>query len=1180
MFRPTKSPRRCSDTGRISVRPRVETMEARLLLSSFTVLNVNDSGPDSLRQAILNANAAAGADTIGFNIPGAGVHTIAPISALPTLTDPVVIDGYTQPGASVNTLSVGDNAVLLIELNGESVSGAAIGLDLAGGNSTVRGLVINRFGANFNAFLGSAGIQIESDNNVLAGNFIGSNAAGTAAQEGDLLGVNINSGADNLIGGTTPAERNVFAGDATQNSASGGEGLNITTDKPGTRVQGNYFGMNAAGNAALGLGRGINVIGSASADITIGGLTSTPGTGAGNVISGNSSNGGIDGDGIFIASRPGGLVIQGNLIGLSADGTTAIPNGVSGINLVNITTGTGALLIGGTDAGARNVIFNNRITGIVSNADGLTVQGNYIGTDITGTFKPVPSDSRLNGGDAISLGGSATIGGDSAAARNVISAHGTGLHIFGGSVAVQGNFIGTTADGVTPLGNDGVGVLVENDAVVTLGGAAPGQGNVIADSFLAGVVIKNTAHVTILGNSIVDNGTRDASTNGHLGIDLNDDSVTPDDNNDPDTGPNNLQNFPVITSVSSAGGSTTIAGTFNSTPSTNGFRLEFFANTQADPSGFGEGQTFLGFTTVNTDAGGNATFSVTLEVAVPDGQVVTATATDPSGNTSEFSRVLQVAGTAPDLEISIAGDISVSLGQDVTDVVNITNVGTATATGLTLTDPMPTGASFVSATLFATVVNGVVTYTTATLSSTVVNGVLTVTNLGDLAPNDSIVLKIVLRPSVGGTLLDSVTVTAAETDPTPDNNTAGWGTRVIGPLLDGTLTGTAPDMVTLGQDVTYTLTATYTGSESDAGGSLTDTLPTNATFVSATGNPTLTNGVLTFALGGSLNSPDAFSFTIVVHPTAAGSLLNVAKVEFTGDSGAVEKSLNQNTVVTTTTAPSVDLVAGVSATPSPVTVGENLTYTVVITNTSETAATGVTLTNQLPANVAFISASRGSFDAASGSLTASLGAIAGGGSTTVTIVVRPVAAGSLTNVVNVAGDQADPNVGNNTVSNTATAVAVAPVENGPQVVSLQRYGYHMQPTLLVLTFDKALDPVNALQKTNYRIVDPGRDGRFGTRDDRVIRVKSAALDSSGRIVVLTPAERLPLNRAFRLTINGSGSHSVTDTAGRLLDGDHNGVAGGAFAARIHRGLLAGPASAIRAFAINNNSGRAAKRRNS
>src|SRR5437016_5283227 len=111
-------------TGRRSTKPfcpQLETLEDRCLLSTFTVLNTDDSGPGSLRQAITDANAtpnAGGADQIHFNISGAGVHTISPASALPAITDPVVINGYTQPGASPNTLNIGDNAVVLIELNG------------------------------------------------------------------------------------------------------------------------------------------------------------------------------------------------------------------------------------------------------------------------------------------------------------------------------------------------------------------------------------------------------------------------------------------------------------------------------------------------------------------------------------------------------------------------------------------------------------------------------------------------------------------------------------------------------------------------------------------------------------------------------------------------------------------------------------------------------------------------------------------------------------------------------------------------------------------------------------------------------------------------------------------------------------------------------------------------------
>src|SRR6185503_13450636 len=137
----------------------------------LTVTNTNDSGLGSLRQAILDANANAGVQTISFNIGGSGVRTISPASPLPAITDPLVIDGYTQPGASRSTTSVGNNAVLLIELNGNNASGD--GLTFNAGGSVVRGLVINRFAGD--------GISLPTNGNLVEGNYIGVNAAGTAA---------------------------------------------------------------------------------------------------------------------------------------------------------------------------------------------------------------------------------------------------------------------------------------------------------------------------------------------------------------------------------------------------------------------------------------------------------------------------------------------------------------------------------------------------------------------------------------------------------------------------------------------------------------------------------------------------------------------------------------------------------------------------------------------------------------------------------------------------------------------------------------------------------------------------------------------------------------------------------------------------------------------------------------
>jgi len=140
----------------------------------LTVINTNDSGAGSLRQAILSANTNVGTDTINFNIPGTGVHTITLASDLPAITDPVIIDGYTQPGATQNTLAVGENAALRIEVNGNSKGGFHI---ITGGDgSTIKGLVLNRFGCDVAGICGA--VKLRSNNNVVSGNFIGTDVGG------------------------------------------------------------------------------------------------------------------------------------------------------------------------------------------------------------------------------------------------------------------------------------------------------------------------------------------------------------------------------------------------------------------------------------------------------------------------------------------------------------------------------------------------------------------------------------------------------------------------------------------------------------------------------------------------------------------------------------------------------------------------------------------------------------------------------------------------------------------------------------------------------------------------------------------------------------------------------------------------------------------------------------------
>jgi hypothetical protein len=523
--------------------------------NTFMVTNTNDSGAGSLRQAILDANNNPGLDTIAFNIPGSGVHTITPATDLATITEAVVIDGYTQSGASPNTLTIGDNAVLLIELAGPNSNG--IGLNLGGsGGSTVRGLVINRF---------STGVLANSsNNNTIAGNFLGTDPTGMISVGTGSIAVSFQVNSGNTIGGTTPVARNVI-------SATGGV-ITLQTST-GNTMQGNYIGINAAGTGALPAFDGI-FLNLNSTGNTIGGTAS----GAGNVF-GNFSN-----SGVRVDAGSSSTTVQGNLIGTNATGTAGLTGGGSAGVIVSSFDAfqlfTANVTVGGTAAGAGNLISGVPGGGISTGGSvtGILIQGNRIGTDITGTTA-IP-----NGGCGINV--------------NLLSQFGS-----------------------VP-------------AASTIGGTVAGAGNLIAFNGGTGVcIVSGNTGWAILGNSI--------TSNTGLGIDLNVDGVTANDHCDIDTGANNLQNYPVITSASFGGGFVTLSGTLDSVPNT-GFRVEFFSNTEGDPSGFGEGRTFLGSTIVNTGGSCSASFGP-LSFPVPSGQLlVTATATilDAGGNpieTSEFS---------------------------------------------------------------------------------------------------------------------------------------------------------------------------------------------------------------------------------------------------------------------------------------------------------------------------------------------------------------------------------------------------------------------------------------------------------------------------------------------------------------------------------------------------------------
>ena len=267
------------------------------ILATYTVANTSDSGSGSLRAAISNANANAGADTIVFNITGAGVHTISLTSAaLPNISGTVTIDATTQPGFA---------GTPLIELDGSGAGAGASGLVLAGGSSgsTVRGLVINSFSA-------SAIRILNSSNNLIAGNFLGTNAAGTAT-EGNQVGVFItNSSTNNTVGGTSVSDRNIISGNTVDGIQIWGAGTS------GNVVQGNYIGLDVTGTLDLGnTNQGVAIFGGATNN-TIGGTLAD----AGNVISGNNQYGVA-----ITQSGTNGNVVQGTASALTRPALPASP---------------------------------------------------------------------------------------------------------------------------------------------------------------------------------------------------------------------------------------------------------------------------------------------------------------------------------------------------------------------------------------------------------------------------------------------------------------------------------------------------------------------------------------------------------------------------------------------------------------------------------------------------------------------------------------------------------------------------------------------------------------------------------------------------------------------------------------------------------------------------------------
>jgi len=283
-----------------------------------TVTNTSDSGPGSLRKAMLDVNANIVGGKIEFNIPGAGPHKIAPSTPLPVLVHPTIIDGYTQPEARANTLGDGDDAIVKIELSGENLPGAT-GLTWNASEVTVRGLCVNRWGAAI-----AAGAGTGNTNAVIEGCFVGTDPGGTIAQP-NTNGIVLSRSFRGRVGGPGPAQRNLIAGNAQA-------GILLRATNPddflhNLTIQGNFIGTGRSGNSPLG-NRTLGILAEA-------GSATTNSVVADNVISDNLQGG------IRLAGNRN--FVMRNKIGLGADGVTALGNGGPG---VLVAEGTGHSVLG------------------------------------------------------------------------------------------------------------------------------------------------------------------------------------------------------------------------------------------------------------------------------------------------------------------------------------------------------------------------------------------------------------------------------------------------------------------------------------------------------------------------------------------------------------------------------------------------------------------------------------------------------------------------------------------------------------------------------------------------------------------------------------------------------------------------------------------------------------------
>jgi uncharacterized repeat protein (TIGR01451 family) len=419
---------------------------------------------------------------------------------------------------------------------------------------------------------------------------------------------------------------------------------------------------------------------------------------------------------------------------------------------------------------------------------------------------------------------------------------------------------------------------------------------------------------------------------------------------------------------------------------------------------------FVPFSSFTAGAGTGASFSnvgaIELDISGPaaaDGQVGSVETVGPTVYTHNFDNSVQT-----DLAIVKTATPSPAVaGTQLTYTLTATNDGPSNATGVTVSDTMPAGVTFVSA-------------TPSQGDGTFSNDVLTM-NVGNLADGATATITVLVDvgTSTRGTIINTATITGNEPDPNLANNTSTVQTPVIAETDVAIVKTATPSPVPAGTQLTYTLTTTNNGPSDATGVTVSDTMPAGVTFVSATpsqGTDSFTNGVLTVDLGNLADGATATTTVLVnVGTSTRGTIVNTATV--TENETDTNLANNTSTVQTPVIA-ETDVAIVKTATPSPATAGTQLTYTLTTTNNGPADATGVTVSDTMPAGVTFVSAtpSQGSDTFANGVLTVNLGDLADGATATTTVLVNVGTStrGTITNTATVTENETDTNLTNNT----------------------------------------------------------------------------------------------------------------------------------------------------------------------